>query len=593
MTKSALFIFFLAASFVCLAEIDIDSDVLNRPETLELRSFLPHETDEFAKSLADFAVGYLMVLEEDKPTSISKKFFLDSVIKNPDARFPIAILISEWFKDRQYQECIDSFLPIAKAHPEAIDVNLSVASAMIFLKKDAEATEILAKTFSYMKFPVDNDPKTITSCQNLIGSLSELYGRQKMFSEGEAMYDTVLDDKMLADDFRTRRSAAEFFSLRADQGEDGFFSGWTKRRFRKKMDQNLEACERIWNDLMNPKDRKIKPPPAVELLPILEINKRYGLFENSERIILWTMISQPENEYLLRLLGNVYSQNGQFGISSRIWKLLTERNNSETYYYYELGHSQMMMRNYAESAKSFEWMILLEPDSVYTSLALYQLGICYYELGKFDKAIYKLEKIKDMPESRFMAAVCYRNQLKYKEAVNAMEAAEKMAMDQKHVDYLSADFYLSFAALCDKAGLFDRTVKILEREVKRNPEDPETANFLGYLLADKNKELDYAEKLIRIAVDSDSENSAFLDSLAWVLYRKGDLKEAKRYIDDSLIHSKGVSPDAVIADHAGDIYSAMGDKDNALKFWKIAAETWNPDLDPETVRKKIAEHEAK
>ncbi len=590
MTKSALFFFLLAASFVCLAEIDIDSDTSRNTVVVDPESLLPAEDGDSAKSLADFAVGYLLLLEDDKTDATSTKFFVDSVAKNPEARLPIAILVSEWFKKHKYQECIDNFMPISERHPEAVDLNLSVASALIFLKKEDEAIYILAKTFRTMKFPIKDDSTEISSCQNLVGSLSELYGRKKMFDDGEDLFDTVLDDKVLSGDFKIRRAAALFFSLRADQGEDGFFSGWTKRRFRKKMDQNLEACENIWNDLIQQKDKKSRMPPMADIVPMLEVNKRYNLFDNSERIILNTMISQPENEYLLRVLGTIYSQSGQYGMSCRIWKLLTQRNNSETYYYYELGHALLMMKNYAESAKSFEWMILLDPDSSFTSLATYQLGICYYEMGKFDKALYKLDKIKDMPEAKFMAAICLRSQQKYQEAVKSMEAAEKTAIELKRDDYLTNDFYLSFAAICDKAGLFERTVEILKKEVSRNPEDPETVNFLGYLLADKNKDLDYAEKLIRIAVGADSDNSAFLDSLAWVLYRKGDFKGARKYMDESLKHSKGGSPDAVIADHAGDIYFALGDKETALKFWKIAAETWNPDLDPETVRKKISEH---
>ncbi|HCE46801.1 MAG TPA: hypothetical protein DET40_24915 [Lentisphaeria bacterium] len=545
-----------------------------------------------AKSLANFAVGYMLLLDEENPASTSKKFFVESVSRNPEAMFPIAILISEWFKNKEYQQCIDNFLPIAEKHPEAVELNLAVATAYIFLNREAEATGVIARTFKTLKLPLA-DSRELKNYQNIIGSLSELYGKQGKFEEGEDMFDSVLDDKILADDFKTRRAAAVFFSMRADQGEDGFFAGWTKRRFRKKMDQNLEACERIWYDLIQPKDKKGRLPSTLDLIPMLEVNKRYGLFENSERIVLNTMLSLPENEHLLKVLGTVCADLGQKGLSCRIWKFLTQRNNSEPDYYYELGHSLLLLDNYADSAKAFEWLVLLNPKHKHVALAYYQMGICYFEMNKFDKAILKLEKIPDLPEARYMIAACYRNEMKYKEAVKAMEQAEKTAMEQKRGDYLTKEFYLSFAAACDKAGMFDRTVEILKKELGRNPEDPDTSNFLGYLLADKNKDLDYAEKLIRSAVDAEGDNAAFLDSLAWVLYRKEDFKGARKYMDDSLNCSKGGSPDAVIADHAGDIYYALGDKETALKFWKLAAETWNPDLNPETVRKKISELEGR
>ena len=553
--------------------------------------FLSPDADNIAKSLANFAVGYMLLLDEDNPSSTSKKFFVESVGRNPEAIFPVAILISEWFRTKEYQQCIDNFLPIAEKHPEAVELNLAVATAYIFLNKEADATAVLARTFKTLELPPKGS-RELKNHQNIIGSLSELYGKQGKFEEGEDMFDSVLDDKILAEDFKIRRAAAVFFSMRADQGEDGFFAGWTKRRFRKKMDQNLEACEKLWYELIQPKGKKTGLPSIIELAQILEVNKRYKLFEDSERIVMNTMISFPENEYLIKVLGTICSDQGQYGLSCRIWKLLTQRNNTEPDYYYELGHNLLIVNNYSDSAKALEWLVLLNPKYKYIPIVFYQLGICYFEMNRFDKAILKLEKIPDMPEAEYMIAACFRNEMKYKEAVKAMEEAERTAIKQKRDDYLTREFYLSFAVACDKAGMLDKSVEILKKEIEKAPEDPETANFLGYLLADKNRDLAYAEKLIRLAVGAEGENPAFLDSLAWVLYRKGDFKSAKEYIEKSLRFQKG-SPDAVISDHAGDIYHALGDRETALKFWRIAAETWNPDINPETVRKKIAEDEGK
>ncbi|HBC86998.1 MAG TPA: hypothetical protein DCZ94_08600 [Lentisphaeria bacterium] len=587
MTKLTPFLFFLFAGLSCLADINIGSDSLKRIDVVDSGSFLPKEADDAARSLADFAVGYLTFLEQEKLSPAAKDYFIKSVQKNPEARLPIALLVREWFTNQAFQECIDNFRPIASENPGAIELNLSVASAMICLKKDAEAASLLEKTFRTLEFPITDKEKK-KSCLNLVTCLADIYGKSKMFDEGESLFDNILGHTEFSEDFKTRRSAAVFFSLRADQGEDGFFSGWTKRRFRKKMDQNLEACETLWYSMINPEDKKAKTPSILELVPILELNKRYKLYEGSERIILNSLISLTGNEYLYRILGAVYSDWGRYGTAYRIWKMLAQKNNSEPYYYYELGHSSLMMKNFTEASKSFEWLLLLKPD--YNPIALYQLGICYYELKKYDKALNKLGKITDMPEAKYLAALCYRQQAEYKKAVKTLEEAEKIALEQKRDDYLTNDFYLTFAAFCDKAGMFEKTVEILKKEVEKNPEDPETVNFLGYLLADKNKDLDYAEKLIRIAVDAENQNPAFLDSLAWVFYRKGDIQSAKKYIEKSL-KAQEDSPDGVISDHAGDIYNALGDRTAALKYWKIAEETWNPDVNVDTVREKIRKAE--
>ena len=45
--------------------------------------------------------------------------FVESVDKNPEAILPIAILIAEWFKNKEFQQCIDDYSH--RKHPEAVN----------------------------------------------------------------------------------------------------------------------------------------------------------------------------------------------------------------------------------------------------------------------------------------------------------------------------------------------------------------------------------------------------------------------------------------------------------------------------------------
>ena len=58
-----------------------------------------------------------------------------------------------------------------------------------------------------------------------------------------------------------------------------------------------------------------------------------------------------------------------------------------------------------------------------------------------------------------------------------------------------------------------------------------------------HKQLGYAEKLIRKAIDIDPGNAAILDSLAWVLYLDGSYKDAYKYA--SLAYIKDQDPEIV------------------------------------------------
>ena len=123
--------------------------------------------------------------------------------------------------------------------------------------------------------------------------------------------------------------------------------------------------------------------------------------------------------------------------------------------------------------------------------------------------------------------------------------------------------------------------------MQSSPADDEASNFLGYLLADGNMSLDEAHGLIKKALEIKPENVAYLDSMAWVLYRLGKYAEAKEYVQKALA-GDSPAPDAVIADHAGDISFALGDKAKAVEFWKMALETESEDLDRQKVMDKIS-----
>jgi len=86
------------------------------------------------------------------------------------------------------------------------------------------------------------------------------------------------------------------------------------------------------------------------------------------------------------------------------------------------------------------------------------------------------------------------------------------------------------------------------------PSSPTLLNFLGYLLADHDQDLSEAEGMIRRAVEQDPDNGAFVDSMGWVLYRLGQLPQARAELERALQLTGG---DPVIHEHLGDVYRQM------------------------------------
>ena len=87
----------------------------------------------------------------------------------------------------------------------------------------------------------------------------------------------------------------------------------------------------------------------------------------------------------------------------------------------------------------------------------------------------------------------------------------------------------SRALAYEKKGDLKQMSIDFEKMINFDPYNSIALNAYGYSLSLHEKQLGYAEKLIRKAIDIDPGNAAILDSLAWVLYLDGSYKEAYEY----------------------------------------------------------------
>lgn len=109
-------------------------------------------------------------------------------------------------------------------------------------------------------------------------------------------------------------------------------------------------------------------------------------------------------------------------------------------------------------------------------------------------------------------------------------------------------------------GKFDEALDI-------EPENPLVLNNYAYYLAEKNMKLDKAEEMIEKCLEIE-ENITYLDTHAWVLYKKGDYRDADRIM--SRIFSSGHITDAELREHYGYIKKALGKCDDAVVLWQSA-----------------------
>ena len=167
-----------------------------------------------------------------------------------------------------------------------------------------------------------------------------------------------------------------------------------------------------------------------------------------------------------------------------------------------------------------------------------------------------------------------------------------------------------------------------EEALNANPYNYMAMNNVAYYYAETDTLLDKAESYARRVVRHEPDNTTYLDTYAWVLYKKGDYEAAREQIDktlelvvfdssidsiDATIHEietggkpasdtpqdvveetvSGTTQEAApvnsgsaeLFDHAGDIYFRCGKIDEAVDYWKKALDR-NPD-DSDRIKAKI------
>jgi tetratricopeptide (TPR) repeat protein len=147
------------------------------------------------------------------------------------------------------------------------------------------------------------------------------------------------------------------------------------------------------------------------------------------------------------------------------------------------------------------------------------------------------------------------------------EALQKASRGDSHPEWLDPQFFFLYGSACDQTGQTEMAIDLLKQCIEGDPQHSVALNYLAYLWALRGEELDPALELVRRALALRPDDPAYLDTLAWILFRKGSMEQAK----EAILRALETAPDEPeILDHAGDISEAMKEPEAALKLWERA-----------------------
>ena len=319
-------------------------------------------------------------------------------------------------------------------------------------------------------------------------------------------------------------------------------------------------------------------------------------------------------DYVVKL----YSDTAQRARIAHMFETLQELNPGEAELHAFYGAYNNEIDRPAEAAEQYAYAIALDPSKP----EVWQALVMAY--GRSGDAVRMLasarEAARRYPDDVYFPLVASNALLAENRPAEALALLDSVNVSALQGKEKESFYHGQRGDILYRLEMPDSAFAEYDRAINCNPENLGALNNAAYHMAVRGVNLARAKLYASMAVQSEPDNSTYLDTYAWVLFRLGEYDQAKTYIDRTLVAMGlktppadslsepsgeplapgGISPEtdeindleaadvrepnSEIYDHAGDIYYHAGDRAEALEMWKAALE-----LDPENklIQKKV------
>ena len=230
---------------------------------------------------------------------------------------------------------------------------------------------------------------------------------------------------------------------------------------------------------------------------------------------------------------------------------------------------------------ALNWLKKMPASYQTSSSALLLETQIYVKANNLDNALQIAQKGCDLypEETKFWEAKAriFAMQGKMSAAIKLMQEAVKKWPNDMNMHFLLAN-------ITDESGDKKTALKLMEAIIEKEPNNFQALNYVGYSLAEANKNIDRAIQLLERAIKLAPDRAYIVDSLAWAYFRAGRQNDALREIRRAIKLESNLDP--AIWEHYGDIAKHSGLKQEARKAYTKALEL-HP-TNAAQLRKKLA-----
>ena len=214
---------------------------------------------------------------------------------------------------------------------------------------------------------------------------------------------------------------------------------------------------------------------------------------------------------------------------------------------------------------ALSWLDKLPPTSKSAGRSRLLRAQLLAEAGQNENALKVVRQgqkdFSDVPDFWEFEIRLMARQKQMADALKVARAAAKTWPDNTDLAFL-------LGSLLDETGDKKSAFTVMEGILTSHPDNYQALNYVGYTLAEENRDLERAVKLLVRADELSPNQSYIVDSLAWALFKSGRQEEALKEIRRAV--KLGDQVDSSIWEHYGDIALRSGLKDEARKAYQKA-----------------------
>lgn len=431
----------------------------------------------------------------------------------------------------RFSEAADVFRKVISDHPTAIEHYMDLAFVLekgSMFNEAIEALNELEEVVGIQEEITDHKTRLYVQLDNLDGAVNEI---ENLIANDPANLRYYLKLAQLYEvNMRTEDAHNVYKRILEADPNDGL-ALMSVADYYKRQGQHVLFLENIERAFRN---RKFTIDAKVAYL--LEYVPRMTLSDSvaSEAIQLgsWLVEGHPEDPKSFALLGDLL---------------------------YQVDSFDAALNNYYRSLKFDE--------STFT--VWQQVLFINSDLQRFDTLSYWSEQVIDRYPNNalgyFFKGTAESRLNKYEEAIRWLDEGLLIGSGNP---LMAADIYSGLGDAYHELEQHAASDSCYEESLKINPNNAYVLNNYSYYLSLRDENLDRAAQMAQQANQIMPGNSAFEDTYGWVLYMQGRYKEAKTWIEKSLMN--GGNERAEILEHFGDVLFQLGELNAAVEYWQKA-----------------------